>query len=294
LNIWGLLIQQPLVNILIVISHYMGNNFGLAIILLTIVINFILLPFSLSQIRSAKAMQDLQPRLLELQKKYGKDRSKLAEEQMKLYKTSGVKPAGCLFSMFIQMPVWIAVYQSIMLVISLAPEGLLSLSRYLYPWPVVYNALPLNGSFLGITLSQPNMLLALLVGLTMWVQQKMTTMPSTDPKAQSQAQMMTWLFPLLFTFMAMSFPAGLSIYWVTSSIFRIIVQYRMTGLGGLKKQPVPITEQGKKHLQFDEVDKPLDKDGPNIIVQDNSPSKENMNPYQKKSGFKFPWDKDKK
>ena len=84
-----------------------------------------MLPMTLSQIRSAKAMQDLQPKLADIQKKYGRDKQKLAQEQMKLYKESGVKPAGCAVSMLIQMPVWIALYQSIMLALAVAPEGCL-------------------------------------------------------------------------------------------------------------------------------------------------------------------------
>jgi YidC/Oxa1 family membrane protein insertase len=254
LNIWELIIQQPLTNILIVMSHYLGGSFGAAIVILTIVINLILLPMTLSQIRSSKKMQDLQPKLAEIQKKYAKDKQKLAEEQMKLYKTAGIKPVGCLLGMFIQMPVWIALYQSIMLALAASPEGLLSLSRYLYPWDVVYNALPLSQYFLGMNLAQPNWILAVLVGVAMWVQQKMSATPNPDPRQQSQAQMMLWMMPLLFTFMALSFNAGLAVYWVTSSLFRIALQYKISGWGGLKKQPVVVqSEPEKKHLEFKDV-----------------------------------------
>jgi YidC/Oxa1 family membrane protein insertase len=292
LNIWQFLIQQPLINVLIILSHILGGNFGLAIIVLTVLINLALLPFTLNQIKSAKAMQDLQPKLAEIQKKYGKDRNKLAQEQMKLYKESGVKPAGCLFSMFIQMPVWIAVYQSIILIIASAPEALVNLSRFLYPWPIVYGALPLHPSFLGMDLANAQPILALLVGVTMWLQQKMSTMPSPDPKQAQQTQMMNWMMPLLFTFMALSFPAGLSIYWITSSIFRIVIQYRFSGWGGLFKQPAPApADSGKKYLAFDESKAP-EKPGPNIVVKDAPPSKDNQNPY-KKNSFKFPWGGDK-
>ena len=96
MNAWELIIQQPVINVLIVMSHYLADNFGLAIIALTIIVNVLMLPLTLSQIRSTKAMQELQPMLLELQKKYAKDRQKLAQEQMRLYKESGVKPAGCV------------------------------------------------------------------------------------------------------------------------------------------------------------------------------------------------------
>ena len=289
MNVWDLIIQQPLTNILILMSHYLGGSFGLAVIFLTIIINLLLYPFTMNQIKSSLAMQNLQPKLAELQKKFGKDKQKLAQEQMKLYKEAGVKPAGCLLSMFIQMPVWIALYQSVMLALAVAPEGLLNLSRFIYPWHVVYNALPLNHSFLGINLAYGNPILAVLVGVTMWVQQKMSTPISTDPRQAQQASMMLWMMPLLFTFMALSFPAGLSIYWVTSSVFRIAVQYRITGWGGLRKQPAPAADAGKKYVKFDttapenEIEEKTDTDvavKDSGLSKDSGPSKDNNNPYK--------------
>jgi YidC/Oxa1 family membrane protein insertase len=265
LNIWEWLIQQPVTNVLIVMSHYLGNSFGLAIIALTIIINLAMYPMTRSQIRSAKAMQDLQPKLAEIQKKFGKDKQKLAQEQMKLYKEANVKPAGCAVSMFIQMPVWIALYQAIMLALAVAPEGLLNLSKYLYPWPVVFDTLPLNNFFLGIDLSQvgqyswPNMIVAVLVGVTMWIQQKMSTTVSTDPRQAQQAQIMLWMMPLMFTWFALSFPSGLAIYWVVNSIVRIVIQYRSTGWGGLKRQAPKPTEAEKKYIKFEAKDEKAEK-----------------------------------
>jgi YidC/Oxa1 family membrane protein insertase len=294
LNVWELIIQQPLINILIVMSHYLGGSFGLAIIFLTVIINLALYPMTRTQIRSAQKMQELQPKIAELQKKYAKDRQKLSQEQMKLYKESGVKPAGCLFSMFIQFPVWIALYQSIMLALAVAPEALLKLSHYLYPWDVVYASLPLSRGFLTLDLAQPNMILAVLVGVTMWVQQKMSTTPSPDPKQASQNSMMLWMMPILFTFMALSFPAGLSLYWVTSSVFRIVMQYRVAGWGGLRKKAAPPPGgDEKKYLKFDTTQerKPDEESGAEIIT-DKVPSKKNLNPY-KPSKFRFLPGKDK-
>ena len=170
-------------------SHSLGDSFGFAIIALTIIVNICMLPLTLKQIRSTKAMQELQPRLAEIQKKYGKDRQKLAQEQMRLYRESGVKPAGCAITMIIQFPVWIALYQSIMLSLAVAPEGLLNLSKYLYSWPVVYSALPLSRDFLWLNLSQPDIFLAILVGATMWLQQKMSqTIAPTDPRQRQQTK----------------------------------------------------------------------------------------------------------
>ena len=209
---------------------------------------------TLSQIRSSKKMTELQPKIMELQKKYAKDRQKLAQEQMNLYKTAGIKPVGCALSMFVQMPVWIALYQSIMLVMAVSPEGLLNLSRFLYPWDVVFAALPLSQSFLGMQLSEPNLILAILVGAAMWVQQKMSMVPNPDPRQQQQSQMMLWMMPLLFAYMAYLFSSGLALYWLTSSLFRIVLQYRISGWGGLKRQPPPPPAEGeKKRLKFEDV-----------------------------------------
>ena len=288
MNVWELIIQQPLTNILIVISHVFGGNFGVAIILLTLIVNSALIPLTLSQIRSTKKMQDLQPKLAELQKKYGKDRQKLAQEQMKLYKESGVKPAGCALTMIIQMPVWIALYQSVMLALAAVPEGLLNLSRYLYPWPVVFESLPLNPYFLGMNLAQPNFILAILVGVTMWVQQKMSTTPSSDPKAASQSSMMLWMMPLIFTFFALSFPSGLSLYWVASSIFRIVLQYRMSGWGGLRKGAVTGIEPGKKYVKFDspeEKKKPAEKPREDVMITDKESLKKSQRPPSRFAKF---------
>ncbi|MFC1950363.1 YidC/Oxa1 family membrane protein insertase [Chloroflexota bacterium] len=226
-----------MINILIMLSRYLFNNFGLTIIVLTIIIRGVMYPLTIKQLRATKTMQALQPKLAELQKKYAKDREKLAKEQVKLYKESGVSPAGCMMPMLIQMPIWIALYQSIMLALAVAPEGLLNLSRYLYSWPELYSILPLGSKFLWLNLATPDsiLLLPILVGGTMWVQQKMVTATSTDPKQQSMSKMMLWMMPMMFAFLTLSFPSGLALYWVTSNIITIVIQYFVTGWGGLVK-----------------------------------------------------------
>jgi YidC/Oxa1 family membrane protein insertase len=268
LNPWELIIQQPIINVLIVMTHYLADNFGLAIIALTLIVNLAMLPLTLSQIRSAKAMQDLQPKLSELQKKFAKDKQKLAAEQMRLYKESGVKPAGCAITMVIQMPVWIALYQSIMLSLAVAPEGLLNLSRYLYNWSMLFSILPLSNAFLNLNLAQPNFVLAILVGATMWLQQKMSTTAPTDPKQAQQAQLMLWMMPMMFTVLALSFPAGLSLYWVTSSAFRIILQYRVTGWGGIRRQAPAVAETEKKYVKFEAAAEKKDEVSADIVIKD--------------------------
>jgi membrane protein insertase Oxa1/YidC/SpoIIIJ len=128
--------------------------------------------------------------------------------------------------------------------------------------------------FLGMDLASPNMILALLVGVTMWLQQKMSTVPTDDPRTSSQSSMMLWMMPLLFTFMSLSFPAGLALYWVVNSIFRIILQYRVTGWGSLRKRAATSTDASKKYVKFDSPEEKnttiKDKDGQIIITDKES------------------------
>jgi YidC/Oxa1 family membrane protein insertase len=230
---WDIIILQPMINVLLAISHVLFNNFGLTIIALTLVVRFILLPLTLKQLHSTKAMSSLQPKLLELQKKYAKDKQKLAQEQMQLYKESGINPIGCAVPMIIQFPIWIALYQAIIYALAVNPEALLNLSRYFYGWAAPLAELPLNNFFLGLNLANSNAIIAVLVGVTMWIQQKMVTPTVQDPRQAQQTQLMLWMMPIMFTFFSLSFPSGLALYWVVSNIFSIIIQYYVTGWGGL-------------------------------------------------------------
>lgn len=298
MNAWELIIQQPVINVLIVMTNYLGGSFGLAIIALTIIVNLAMLPLTRNQLKSTKAMQELQPKLAELQKKYGKDRQKLAQEQMRLYKESGVRPAGCAITLIVQMPVWIALYQSIMLSLAVAPEGLLNLAKYLYSWPLVYSILPLNREFIGMNLAEPNFILAILVGATMWLQQKMsTTTTPADPKQAQQSQLMLWMFPMMFTILALSFPSGLSLFWAASSIVRIVLQYRVTGWGGLSRRAPSEAEGEKKYLKFDtEAErKSTDEVGADIVIADgeSSGTASGMNYPSKPSKLRYQPGKDR-
>jgi len=249
-DIWNLIAMQPMINTLIVLTNYLFNSFGLAIIALTIVVNVLMYPLTMKQIRASKAMQDLQPKIAELQKKYAKDKEKLAKEQMRMYKESGVSPAGCLLPLVIQMPIWIALFQSIMRVMAVIPENLVGLSQYLYSWPVVYSTLPLTNEFLWLNLATGNIFLALLVGGTMWVQQKMVMTPTADPRQQTQSTMMLWMMPIMFAWLTMTFPSGLALFWVTSNVIRISIQYFVTGWGGLvKSAPKKQVGRDKKYKE---------------------------------------------
>lgn len=232
--IWDLIILRPMINAVIGLSDVLFSNLGLTIIALTIVVRGVMYPLTRRQLRATKAMQSLQPKIAELQKKHGKDKQKLAQEQMRLYKDSGVNPVGCIGPMLIQMPIWIALYQAIIRVLAVNPESFLNLSRYLYEWPVVYSTMPLDNQFLWMNLANSDFFLAILVGATMWAAQKMITPVTSDPKQRSQAQMMTIMMPLMFTFLALSFPSGLALYWMVTNLITIIMQYfTLGGWGGL-------------------------------------------------------------
>ena len=235
-EIWNLIILSPMINILIVVSGYLFGNFGLAIIALTIGVRVLTLPLTMKQLKATKAMQELQPKLAELQKKHAKDRTKLAQEQMQLYKESGVSPAGCMLPLLIQMPIWIALFQSIIRVLAVVPEDFLNLSQHLYSsWPAVFSLVPLGSKFLWLDLATPDsvLLLPILVGGTMWLQQKMVMPITSDPRQQTQSRMMLWMMPLMFAFLSLQFPSGLALYWVVSNIITIVIQYYMTGWGAL-------------------------------------------------------------
>lgn len=235
-EIWDLIILSPMINVLIIISGYLLNNFGLAIIALTVIVRVVTIPLTLKQLGATKAMQELQPQLAELQKKHAKDKARLAQEQMRLYKESGVSPAGCALPMLIQMPIWIALFQTIIRIIAVVPEQFINLSRHLYSsWSSVFSLVPLNNNFLWLNLAVPDkiLLLPILVGSTMWVQQKMVTPTSGDPRQMAQSRMMVWIMPIMFAFLTMQFPSGLALYWVVSNIISIIIQYYVTGWGSL-------------------------------------------------------------
>ncbi len=237
LELWYLIILEPILNVLVALSHILFGQFGLAIIALTVIVRLVSWPLTKRQLSSTKALQDMQPKMQELQKKYGKNKQKLQQEMMKLYKEAGVNPLGCLWPMLIQFPIWIALYQSIMRALATTPENLLALHGHLYSWEVVRQAIPLSSQFLWLNLGEPDpyFILAIIVGGTMWVQQKMTQAPSADPRQQSTTRMMTTMMPLMFGMLTLMFPSGLALFWAASNVIGIATQYFFTGGWGYLK-----------------------------------------------------------
>jgi len=236
-DVWNLIIANPVLNVLVALSHILGGSFGLAIIALTIIVRLITWPLGKRQLNSTKALQNMQPKIQELQKKYGKNQQKLQQEMMKLYKEAGVNPLGCLWPMLVQFPIWIALYQAIMNALATTPENLLNLAQRLYSWDVVSQAIPLSSKFLWLDLGQPDpyWILAIIVGGTMWIQQKMTQAPAVDPRQESTSRMTLLMMPLMFGFLTLMFPSGLALYWAVSNIIGIITQYFFTGGWGYLK-----------------------------------------------------------
>ncbi|MCL0057390.1 YidC/Oxa1 family membrane protein insertase [Dehalococcoidia bacterium] len=235
IELWNVVFLQPIINGLLIMSYAFGDTFGMAIIVLTVIINAALLPLTLRQIRSTTAMQSVQPKLNELKAKYGKDKAKLQQETMKAMREAGMNPLGCILPLLIQAPVFLALFQSLMHALATTPERLLALSQRLYAWPAVQQAVPPERHFLWMDLSQPDIPVTVLIVASTWLTQRMTTMPSTDPKQQQMNKMMQWMMPLMMGFLFLSFPSGLALYIVVMNVFRMAVQYFvMGGWGGLE------------------------------------------------------------
>jgi YidC/Oxa1 family membrane protein insertase len=225
-------------NVLLWIYNLLGagqHMFGIAIILFTILIRIVTWPLNAQQMKSAKAMQDLQndEDWKKIQKKYAKDKEKLAQEQMRVYREKGINPFGSCLPTLIQFPILIGLYQAIIRALGATPLDLLKLSRSINTDLLdVANLIPLNSNFLWMDLGQPEpfYILAIVVALTTYVQSKLTLPPTTNPNDQTAAmgQSMTITMPLMLGWFALTFPSGLAVYFVTSNLLGII-QYAAQG-----------------------------------------------------------------
>jgi YidC/Oxa1 family membrane protein insertase len=244
--IWNTIIIQPMINGLVLLYIGLFHNFGLAIIAFTVIVRLILTPLTLRQIRQTRAMSELQPKLQQLQKKWSKDKQKLSQETMRAYKEAGISPIGCLGPMIVQLPIWIGLYQALIQTLPTTPDSLVGLAGKVYPFlAVIHQTVPLNSHFFGLDLARndPTPILPLLVGVTTWVQQKMTTPVSPDPRQASTNRMMLWMMPIMLAFFAFQFPSGLALYWVVSNLIGIGTQYFITGWAPLfAKAPPPEPE----------------------------------------------------
>ena len=238
---WDTLIVQPFTNVLLMITMLV-KNFGVAIILFTILIKLITFPLTAKQIKSSQAMQDLQknPRFLKMQEKYKDNKEKLAEEQMKLYKELKVSPFSSCLPMLLQFPIIIGLYQSIMKAMASTPLELIKLERIIYPFLDPNKILPIQNRFLWMDLGQPERLiiggigipvLTILVVLSTIVQTRVMTPPadaaSTD-QTTAMTNSMNMTMPVMMGVLAFQFSAGLALYFVVSNL-TTVAQYAAMG-----------------------------------------------------------------
>ncbi len=229
------------VNTLLWIYDTIGHNFGLAIILFTILIRVITWPLNASQLKGAQAMQDLQndKEWQEIQKKYAKDREKLAQEQMRIYQERGINPFGSCLPTLIQFPIIIALYQSVIRALATTPLGLLQLGRSIFPFMSIESIIPINSKFLWMDLGRPESVTvlgfaiptqAIVVGITTYIQSKLTMPANANPNDQTAAMSssMAITMPLMLFWFSLTFASGLSIYFITSNLLGI-AQYAMMG-----------------------------------------------------------------
>jgi YidC/Oxa1 family membrane protein insertase len=245
--LWQEVIMRPMINSLALLYQLLFSNFGLSIIVFTVLIRLAMIPLTVRQTRSMKKMQLIQPRLKAIQEKYkgkkGDARRKMSSETMAMYKEAGVNPVGCLGPMIIQMPIWIGFYRAILRTMPSTPEGMANLSDLFYSWNPAITAVPFNSHFLGLSLvdlvstaAMPwNYALPVLVGASMFLQQKMTTNPTSDPRQKQTNQMMLWMMPIMFGAFTWQFPAGLAVYILFSNIIGVVIQYYVGG-----KQPIEL------------------------------------------------------
>lgn len=201
-----------------------GHNYGLAIIWLTVAVNLALYPLTLSSLQQMAAMQRIQPRMQELQKKYKDDPKKLQQEMMDMYKAEGVNPLGGCLPVLLKIPFFLALF------FALQSKEFLSLVGP-------------GESFLWISnIAKPDRtyILAILIGVTTWLSQK------SMPTAPGQGQAMLWMMPIFITFISVPFPAGVQLYWVVSNLMGWAQQVYIMGQkvpGGRKRHEISSHER---------------------------------------------------
>ena len=231
---WDSLVIDPMINALLVLYSFLGQNFVLAIAVFTILIRLVTLPLNLRQQRSMMQTQEMQPQIQAIQKKYKDNPQKMQDE----FKKIGYNPAdslmGCL-PMLIQMPILIGLYRAILVVLGNTPQSLFELTQRVYPGIDLTTLLPIDNQFLWLNLGQPDpyYVLPVLVFVTMFAQQKLLSPKKKedangknkknqqdDPMA-GMTQSMQYTMPLMFGFFSLTFQAGLSVYFVMSNLIGI-------------------------------------------------------------------------
>ncbi len=246
---WEALIVYPLAKLLMFLNRTISGigipySYGWAIIVLTIALKIVTLPLTLKQLQSTKAQQALQPQLKELQDKYGKDKQKLSEAQMKLYKEAGFNPLGGCLPLLIQLPVLWGLYQSLY-VLANPSMGELQGAGFFWIPDLSYPSLEVGTKWISESFQTQNwgkliayFSLPLIMIISQLVLQKMTQPPKSpktgqrDSQQQMMGQMMMFM-PIMFGYITLGLPSGLTLYWSISNVLSVVQQYFVTGWGGL-------------------------------------------------------------
>jgi YidC/Oxa1 family membrane protein insertase len=220
-ELFKIILYQPILNLLVFLYNIVpGHDLGIAIILLTIIIKIILLPLSKKSLKSQKALQDLQPKIDEIKKKYTDKKEEQAKAMMNLYKDNKVNPFSSCLPLLIQLPFLIAVFQVFRDGLS---NGSLNLVYSFISKPETINTMSLG----FLNLSAKSVPLAILAGLAQYWQSKMmiTKRPTQKLAGAKDEDMMAimnkqmlYMMPVLTVFISMSFPAGLSLYWFITTV----------------------------------------------------------------------------
>jgi len=248
-NIWAIFVGF-LENVLLTFynwfeSIHIPGSAGLAIILFTVLARLIILPLTLKSLQSTRKMQEIQPQIKEIQRKYGKDQQKVTEETMKLYKEYKINPAGGCLPMLLQFPIFIGVYQAVLHLTQSSPAG--------HAVGKMVDVLATNGVNVGNLLAQhvgesqlsggflwlkdlgqpdPLYILGVLSVVFQLIVQLMATPRVQDAQQKAMSQSMLVL-PLMFGYLGFTFPSGAVLYWVIGSILSMIQQYVISGWGSL-------------------------------------------------------------
>lgn len=264
-----------MINILLFIYNLIGN-FGVAIILFTLLIRLVTHPLTVSQLKGTTAMQKLNENKewQEIQKKYKDDKEKLSQEQMRLYKELGINPFASCLPTLIQFPIIIGLYQAIIQSLAVTPLELLNLTKHVFPGFLdVAKLIPLNSQFLWMNLGQPDSVkiaglpfgipvLAVIVVITTYVQSKLMSPASTNANDQSGQMMgmMNIYMPFLMGYLAYTLASGLSLYFIASNLIGI-GQYAMLGRVNWsnllpRRRTAPVESAGVKTGTIKPVSKP--------------------------------------
>jgi YidC/Oxa1 family membrane protein insertase len=230
-------IAQPLSYLLTGLYDF-ANNYGIAIILFTLIVRGCLLPLYATQIKSQIKMSAVQPKLQEIQKKYAHDREELSRRQMELYRSSNVNPASGCLPMLIQFPILLGLYTLLRNPLNFIPDDAVTM------------ILAIHDKFLWIgDLSQPDpWILPIITGVAQYLSFTVTQMntPETGNMNMGQMQgmmkMMKYFFPVMLVWMGHTFPAGLTLYWFIGNLFTI-VQYQI--LTRWRKKLTKMSDEGK-------------------------------------------------